>query len=37
MATFFNQATLLYNNTRTTSNIVQGEIVGVLTVTKTAL
>lgn len=37
MATFTNQATLFYNNVRTSSNIVQGEIVGVLSATKTAL
>lgn len=37
MASFTNQATLLYNNTRTSSNIVQGEIVGVLSASKTAL
>lgn len=37
MATFTNQATLSYNNTTTTSNIVTGEIVEVLSATKTAL
>ena len=37
MATFTNQATLFYNNTRTSSNVVSGEIVGVLSATKTAL
>jgi len=37
MATFTNQATLFYNNTRTASNVVQGEIIDVLTATKTAL
>lgn len=37
MATFTNQATLFYNNTRTSSNIVSGEIVGVLSASKTAL
>lgn len=37
MATFYNQATLNYNNTTTTSNITTGEIVGSLTATKTAL
>lgn len=37
MATFTNQATLFYNNTRTSSNIVSGEIIGVLSATKTAL
>ena len=34
MATFTNQATLSYNNTTTTSNIVTGEIVEVLSATK---
>ena len=37
MATFTNQATLSYNNTTTTSNVVTGEIVEVLSATKTAL
>ncbi len=37
MATFFNQATLSYNNTTTNSNIVTGELVEVLTATKTAI
>ncbi len=37
MATFYNQATLNYNNTTTTSNITTGEIVDSLTATKTAL
>ena len=37
MATFTNQATLSYNNTVTTSNVVTGEIVEVLSATKTAL
>ena len=37
MATFTNQATLTYNNTVTTSNVVTGEIVEVLSATKTAL
>ena len=37
MATFTNQATLFYNNTRTSSNIVSGEILGVLSAEKTAL
>jgi len=37
MATFTNQATLSYNNTVTTSNITTGEIVEVLSVTKTAV
>lgn len=37
MATFTNQATLSYNNTTTTSNIVTGTIVEVLSATKTAL
>ena len=37
MAIFFNQATLTYNNTTTLSNIVTGEIVGVLFAEKTAV
>ncbi len=37
MATFFNQATLSYNDTTTNSNIVTGELVEVLTATKTAI
>lgn len=37
MATFYNQATLSYNDTVTNSNIVTGEITEPLTVTKTAL
>lgn len=37
MATFFNQATLRYNNTVTNSNIATGELVEVLSVTKTAV
>lgn len=37
MATFFNRATLTYNNTTTTSNTVSGEIVGLLAINKTAL
>jgi len=37
MAIFTNQATLSYNNTTTTSNIVTGEIVDVLSATKNAL
>ena len=37
MATFFNQATLTYNNVTTLSNVVTGEIVGVLSVDKTAV
>lgn len=37
MAIFTNQATLSYNNTTTTSNVVTGEIVEVLSATKTAL
>jgi len=37
MATFFNQATLTYNNNVTSSNIVTGELLEVLTVTKTAV
>lgn len=37
MATFFNQATLTYNNNIVNSNITTGEIQEVLTVTKTAV
>lgn len=37
MATFTNQATLTYNNTTTNSNIVTGELLEVLSVTKTAV
>lgn len=37
MATFTNQATLSYNNTVVNSNIVQGEILEVLAVSKTAV
>lgn len=37
MATFFNQATLTYNDTTINSNIVTGEILEVITATKTAL
>jgi len=37
MAIFTNQATLSYNNTTTTSNIVTGEIVEVLSASKNAL
>ena len=37
MATFYNQATLSYNNTVTNSNIVTGEIVETLSIVKTAL
>ena len=37
MATFFNQATLSYNDTIIDSNIVTGELVEVLSATKTAL
>lgn len=37
MATFFNQATLTYNNNVTASNIVTGELLEVLTATKTAV
>ena len=37
MATFINQAQLSYNNTVTNSNIAVGEILEVLTVTKTAV
>ncbi len=37
MATFFNQATLTYNNNVTSSNIVTGELLEVLSATKTAV
>lgn len=37
MATFFNQATLTYNGNTINSNIVTGELVEVLSATKTAL
>lgn len=37
MATFFNQATLTYNDTVINSNITTGEIQEVLTITKTAV
>lgn len=37
MAIFSNQAALTYNGTTTTSNIAYGEILEVLTVTKTAI
>ena len=37
MATFFNQATLSYNDTIIDSNIVTGELLEVLSATKTAL
>lgn len=37
MATFYNKATLSYNNGSTDSNIVTGELVEVLSATKTAL
>ncbi len=37
MPTFTNQATLYYNNNVTTSNVVTGELLEVLTVTKTAV
>ena len=37
MATFFNQATLTYKNSTTLSNVVIGEIVGVLSAVKTAV
>ena len=37
MATFYNQATLRYNNVVTNSNIASGELVEVLSVTKNAL
>ena len=36
MATFYNSATLSYNGNVTTSNVVTGELVDALTVTKTA-
>ena len=37
MAQFTNQATLLYNGITTTSNITTGELIEVLSATKTAL
>ncbi len=37
MATFYNQATLSYNNNTTTSNITTGELVEVLSATKAAV
>lgn len=37
MQTFFNQATLTYNGTVTTSNIVQGELIEVLSAVKTSV
>ncbi len=37
MATFYNQATLSYNNTTVSSNIVSGEVTEVLTAEKTAI
>ena len=37
MAIFTNQATLSYNNTTTTSNIVTGEIIEVLSAAKNAV
>lgn len=37
MATFFNQATLSYNGNTTTSNITTGELIEVLSATKTAV
>ncbi len=37
MAVFFNQATLTYNDTTTNSNIVSGEIIEVLSASKTAV
>ncbi|MBQ9383130.1 MAG: hypothetical protein IJT87_02715 [Ruminiclostridium sp.] len=37
MATFYNQATLTYNNTTVSSNIVSGEITEALTAAKTAV
>lgn len=36
MATFTNQATLIYNGNTTTSNVTTGELVEVLSITKTA-
>ncbi len=37
MATFFNQATLSYNRNTTTSNVTTGELLEVLSATKTAI
>lgn len=37
MATFYNQATLSYNGNTTTSNITTGEIIEILSATKTAV
>lgn len=37
MASFYNQATLSYNGITTTSNVTAGEIIDVLSVTKTAV
>ena len=37
MAVFYNQATLSYNNTITNSNVVSGELLEVLSATKTAV
>lgn len=37
MATFFNQASLQYNNTTTLSNVVSGELLEVLSMIKTAV
>lgn len=37
MATFYNQATLSYNNNVTNSNVTTGELLDVLTATKTAV
>ena len=37
MASFYNQATLSYNGNTTTSNITTGELLEVLSATKTAL
>ncbi len=37
MATFFNSATLTYNGNTTNSNVVTGELVEILTATKTAV
>lgn len=37
MPIFYNQATLTYNNKTANSNVVTGELLEVLTITKTAL
>lgn len=37
MATFYNQATLVYNGNTTTSNVTTGELLEVLSATKTAI